>query len=56
MFIAAPRRWRPPEHIEKAKVLESRGQMEETALELKRALALDHNNSIALDWLPHATG
>ena len=39
------------EHIEKAKVLESRGQMEETALELKRALVLDPNNSIAMDWL-----
>lgn len=39
------------EHIEKAKVLESRGQLEETALELKRALVLDSNNSIALDWL-----
>ncbi len=39
------------EHIEKAKVLESRGQMDETALELKRALVLDPNNSIALDWL-----
>jgi len=39
------------EYIEKAKVLESRGQMEETALELKRALVLDPNNAIAMDWL-----
>jgi general secretion pathway protein D len=39
------------EHVEKAKVLESRGQLEETATELKRALVLDSNNGIALDWL-----
>ncbi len=39
------------DHIEKAKVLESRGQMDETAMELKRALVLDPNNAIALDWL-----
>ncbi len=39
------------EHIEKAKVCESRGQMDETAMELKRALVLDPNNAIALDWL-----
>ncbi|MBL0209570.1 MAG: hypothetical protein IPQ13_01445 [Holophagaceae bacterium] len=39
------------DHIEKAKLLETRGQMEETALELKRALVLDPNNSIAMDWL-----
>ncbi len=38
-------------HIEKAKVMESRGQVDETSLELKRALVLDPNNSIALDWL-----
>ena len=39
------------EHIEKAKVLNSRGQLDETALELKRALMLDPNNTIAMDEL-----
>ncbi|MDE3244839.1 MAG: hypothetical protein KGN80_02040 [Acidobacteriota bacterium] len=39
------------EHIEKAKVLKSRGQLDETAMELKRALLLDPNNVIALDEL-----
>ncbi len=39
------------EHIEKARVLESRGQLDETAMELKRALVLDPNNAIALDTL-----
>ena len=39
------------EHIEKAKIMRSRGQLDETAMELKRALVLDPNNAIALDWL-----
>lgn len=39
------------EHIEKAKVMKARGQLEETAMELKRALVLDPNNVIALDEL-----
>ncbi|MBL0313191.1 MAG: hypothetical protein IPP78_10865 [Holophagaceae bacterium] len=39
------------EHIEKAKVMKSRGQLDETAMELKRALVLDPNNVIALDEL-----
>lgn len=39
------------EHIEKAKVLKSRGQLDETAMELKRALLLDPNNVIAMDEL-----
>ena len=39
------------EHVEKAKLLKSRGQLEETAMELKRALMLDPNNVIALDEL-----
>ena len=39
------------EHIEKAKIMRSRGLLDETAMELKRALVLDPNNAIALDWL-----
>ena len=39
------------EHIEKAKIMKSRGQLDETAMELKRALVLDPNNAIALDEL-----
>lgn len=39
------------DHIEKAKVFYSRGQIDETRVELKRALLLDTNSSIAIDWL-----